>query len=52
MTPDDVAKHAEAGATHLVVAPASADLSEQKDQISAFAARLGLQAADPLMSDS
>lgn len=42
MTADDVAQHAEAGVARLVVAPASADLSEQKDQISAFAARAGL----------
>jgi hypothetical protein len=42
MTPDDVAQHAEAGATRLVVAPYSAGLSEQQDQISAFAARLSL----------
>jgi len=47
MTPDDVAQHAEAGATRLVVAPASADLSEQKDQISAFAARLNLPQPSP-----
>ena len=45
MTPDDVAQHAEAGATRLVVAPASADLSGQKDQISAFATRLGIGGA-------
>lgn len=42
MTADDVAQHAEAGVARLVVAPASVDLSEQKDQISAFAARAGL----------
>jgi hypothetical protein len=47
MTPDDVAQHAEAGATRLVVPPASADLSEQKDQISAFAARLNLPRPSP-----
>jgi probable F420-dependent oxidoreductase len=45
MTPEDVAQHAEAGVTRLVVPPASAGLSEQKDQISAFAARLGLRGA-------
>jgi probable F420-dependent oxidoreductase len=42
MTPDDVARYAEAGVTRLVVPPAAAGLSEQKDQISAFAARLSL----------
>ena len=40
MTADDVAAHAANGITRLVVGPASTDLSEQKDQISAFAARL------------
>ena len=40
MTADDVAAHATTGTTRLVVGPASTDLSEQKDQISAFAARL------------
>ena len=39
-TDDDVAAHAESGTTRLVVSPASTDLSEQKDQLSAFAARL------------
>jgi len=39
-TADDVAAHAESGTTRLVVSPASTDLSEQKDQLSAFAARL------------
>jgi probable F420-dependent oxidoreductase len=42
MTPDDVARYAKAGVTRLVVPPAAAGLSEQKDQISAFAARLSL----------
>jgi hypothetical protein len=35
-----VAAHAASGTTRLVVSPASTDLSEQKDQLSAFAARL------------
>ena len=39
MTADDVARHAADGTTRLVVAPASADESEQRDQISAFAGR-------------
>ena len=43
MTADDVAAHAASGTTRLVVGPASTDLSEQKDQISAFAARLALR---------
>ena len=42
MTADDVAAHAANGVARLVVGPASTDLSEQKDQISAFAARLAL----------
>ena len=42
MTADDVARYAEAGVTRLVVPPAAAGLSEQEDQISAFAARLSL----------
>ena len=42
MTADDVAAHAANGITRLVVGPASTDLSEQKDQISAFAARVTL----------
>jgi probable F420-dependent oxidoreductase len=42
MTPDDVARLAEAGVTRLVVGPGPASLSEQEDQISAFAARLSL----------
>ena len=40
MTADDVAAHAANGVTRLVVGPASTEESEQKDQISAFAARL------------
>ena len=40
LTADDVAAHAASGTTRLVAGPASTDLSEQKDQISAFAARL------------
>jgi hypothetical protein len=42
MTPDDVARYAGAGVTRLVVPTAAAGLSEQEDQISAFAARLSL----------
>lgn len=42
MTADDVAAHAANGVTRLVVGPASTEESEQKDQISAFAARLTL----------
>jgi len=42
MTADDVAAHVARGTTRLVVGPASTDLSEQKDQISAFAARQAL----------
>jgi alkanesulfonate monooxygenase SsuD/methylene tetrahydromethanopterin reductase-like flavin-dependent oxidoreductase (luciferase family) len=40
MTEDDVAGHAANATTRLVVAPASADPTEQRDQISAFADRL------------
>jgi probable F420-dependent oxidoreductase len=40
MTADDVARHAANGTTRLAVAPASADLAEQRDQIAAFADRL------------
>jgi probable F420-dependent oxidoreductase len=40
MTADDVAGYAANSATRLIVAPASADQSEQRDQISAFADRL------------
>ena len=48
MTADDVAAHAASGTTRLVVGPAAADLSEQRDQISAFAARLAL--AEPWLA--
>ena len=37
-----VAAHVARGTTRLVVGPAFTDLSEQKDQISAFAARQAL----------
>ena len=43
MTADDVAAYAASGTMRLVVAPASPDLSEQRDQISALAARLALR---------
>jgi probable F420-dependent oxidoreductase len=43
MTADDVAQHAGRGVDRLVVAPGSAHLSEQRDQLSAFAARLALR---------
>jgi len=39
MTPDDVARHTAAGVTRIVIAPAAADPAEQRDQLSAFAAR-------------
>ena len=42
MTAADVDAHAARGTTRLVVAPASTDLRDQLDQLSAFAARLGL----------
>jgi len=42
MTQPDVEAHAANGTTRLVVASASAVLSEQRDQISAFASRLNL----------
>ncbi len=42
MTADDVRAHAEAGVDRLVVGPASADLGEQREQLSAFAQRLRL----------
>jgi alkanesulfonate monooxygenase SsuD/methylene tetrahydromethanopterin reductase-like flavin-dependent oxidoreductase (luciferase family) len=42
MIPDDVARHAEAGVTRLVVGPAATDTAAQLDEISAFAARLSL----------
>ena len=44
LTADEAAAHAARGTTRLVAGPASTDLSEQKDQISAFAARLTLPA--------
>ena len=43
LTPDDVARHAAAGVTRLVIAPSSADPAEQRDQLSAFADRLALR---------
>ena len=43
MTADDVAQEAARGVDRLVVGPASADLSEQRDQLSAFAERLALR---------
>jgi probable F420-dependent oxidoreductase len=43
LTADDVAQHAGRGVDRLVVGPASADLSEQRDQLTAFAERLGLR---------
>ncbi len=42
-TADEVAASAAQGITRLVVAPASTDEAEQRDQISAFADRLGLR---------
>jgi len=38
-----VARHAARGVDRLVIAPASADASEQRDQLSALAARLALR---------
>jgi probable F420-dependent oxidoreductase len=43
LTAEDVARHAAHGVDRLVVAPASADVSEQRDQLSAFADRLALR---------
>ena len=43
MTPEDVAQHAALGVDRLVVPPTSADLAEQRDQLSALAARLALR---------
>ena len=43
MTEADVADFAAKGTTRLAVAPASAEESEQRDQISAFAERLNLR---------
>lgn len=45
MTAADVDAHAAFGVTRLVVAPASTDLGEQRDQLSAFADRHGLSRA-------
>jgi len=39
MTPEDVQAHAGNGVTRLVIPPASADMHEQREQISAFAGR-------------
>ena len=43
MSAEDVAQHAARGVDRLVVPPASADLAEQRAQLSAFAARLALR---------
>ena len=43
MTADDAAEQADREVDRLVVAPASADLAEQRDQLSAFADRLALR---------
>jgi probable F420-dependent oxidoreductase len=43
MTAADVAQEAAQGVDRLVVGPASADLSEQRDQLTAFAERLALR---------
>jgi probable F420-dependent oxidoreductase len=43
MTAEDVAQHAAEGVDRLVVGPASADVSEQLDQLSALAERVGLR---------
>jgi probable F420-dependent oxidoreductase len=48
MTAEDVADHASNGTTRLVVGPASLDVREQCDQITAFADRLGLPGTQPL----
>jgi probable F420-dependent oxidoreductase len=42
MTADDVAAHAAQGTTRLVVAPAATDGAGQRDELEAFAERLGL----------
>ena len=42
MTAADVAELAARGVDRLVVGPASADLSEQRDQLTAFAERVAL----------
>jgi probable F420-dependent oxidoreductase len=43
MTAEDVAQHAARGVDRLVVAPASIHLSEQRDQLAAFADRFALR---------
>ena len=43
MSAGDVEAHAARGTTRLIVSPASADLGEQRDQLSALAARLNLR---------
>ena len=43
LTAEDVAEHAAHGVNRLVVGPASADPSEQRDQLTAFAERLALR---------
>ena len=42
MSPEDVAAHAARGTTRLVVGPSSTDPVQQRDELSAFAERLGL----------
>jgi probable F420-dependent oxidoreductase len=42
MTADDIEAHAARGTTRLVFGPASTDLDEQREQLSAFAGRAGL----------
>ncbi len=42
MNAADVDAHAEFGVNRLVIGPASADLDEQRDQLSAFASRIKL----------
>jgi probable F420-dependent oxidoreductase len=46
MSAADVDAHASQGTTRLVVSPGSAGLAEQREEISAFAARLGLAVTD------
>jgi alkanesulfonate monooxygenase SsuD/methylene tetrahydromethanopterin reductase-like flavin-dependent oxidoreductase (luciferase family) len=43
MTAEDVAQHAAQGVDRLVVGPASAEVAEQRDQLSALAERVGLR---------
>jgi probable F420-dependent oxidoreductase len=43
LTPEDVAQHAAAGVTRLVISPASADPAEQRDQLSVLSDRLTLR---------